>query len=98
MSPTPLPPRGRLAVVTGASDGIGTVIATRLAALGADSSSPSASREGTPRASRPSAGRFRMPWHPPAPWIWRAWTPFTPSSTGSAPRAGPCTSWSTTPA
>lgn len=36
MSPTSSPLRGRLAVVTGASDGIGTVIATRLAALGAE--------------------------------------------------------------
>lgn len=39
MSPTAcsaLPLSGRLAVVTGASDGIGTVIATRLAALGAE--------------------------------------------------------------
>ncbi|WP_279366318.1 SDR family oxidoreductase [Microbacterium testaceum] len=36
MSPTLSPLRGRLAVVTGASDGIGTVIATRLAALGAE--------------------------------------------------------------
>jgi NAD(P)-dependent dehydrogenase (short-subunit alcohol dehydrogenase family) len=36
MSPTPSPLRGRLALVTGASDGIGTVIATRLAGLGAE--------------------------------------------------------------
>lgn len=36
MSPTSSPLSGRLAVVTGASDGIGTVIATRLAALGAE--------------------------------------------------------------
>ncbi|MDQ1135988.1 NAD(P)-dependent dehydrogenase (short-subunit alcohol dehydrogenase family) [Microbacterium sp. SORGH_AS 1204] len=36
MTPASLPLRGRLAVVTGASDGIGTVIATRLAALGAE--------------------------------------------------------------
>ncbi|SDO96173.1 Short-chain dehydrogenase [Microbacterium sp. ru370.1] len=37
MSPdSPRPLRGRLAVVTGASDGIGTVIATRLAGLGAE--------------------------------------------------------------
>ncbi|MDQ1084902.1 MULTISPECIES: SDR family oxidoreductase [Microbacterium] len=36
MTPTSLPLSGRLAVVTGASDGIGTVIATRLAALGAE--------------------------------------------------------------
>ncbi|MEV7874295.1 SDR family oxidoreductase [Microbacterium sp. NPDC089188] len=37
MSPdSPRPLRGRLAVVTGASDGIGTVIATRLASLGAE--------------------------------------------------------------
>lgn len=36
MSPTSSPLRGRLAVVTGASDGIGTVIATRLASLGAE--------------------------------------------------------------
>ena len=36
MSPTPSPLRGRLAIVTGASDGIGTVIATRLAGLGAE--------------------------------------------------------------
>lgn len=37
MSPdSPRPLHGRLAVVTGASDGIGTVIATRLAGLGAE--------------------------------------------------------------
>ncbi|GEB45321.1 short chain dehydrogenase [Microbacterium testaceum] len=36
MSPTSSPLRGRLALVTGASDGIGTVIATRLAGLGAE--------------------------------------------------------------
>lgn len=36
MSPLSSPLRGRLAVVTGASDGIGTVIATRLAGLGAE--------------------------------------------------------------
>ncbi|MCJ1707613.1 SDR family oxidoreductase [Microbacterium sp. VKM Ac-2923] len=36
MSPTSSSLRGRLAVVTGASDGIGTVIATRLASLGAE--------------------------------------------------------------
>ncbi|KQM37503.1 SDR family oxidoreductase [Microbacterium sp. Leaf203] len=50
MSPTPSPLRGRLAVVTGASDGIGTVIATRLAALGADLVLPVRSSEKGRRA------------------------------------------------
>lgn len=36
MSPTSSPLRGRLALVTGASDGIGAIIATRLAGLGAE--------------------------------------------------------------
>lgn len=55
MSPTPL--RGRLAVVTGASDGIGTVIATRLAALGAEVVLPVRSAEKGRRALDALLGR-----------------------------------------
>lgn len=50
MSPTSSPLRGRLAVVTGASDGIGTVIATRLAGLGAEVVLPVRSAEKGRRA------------------------------------------------
>jgi hypothetical protein len=86
---------GRLAVVTGASEGLGFGLADRLARAGAEVIMPVRRRASSPWNESVKRPAPRM--SPPASSIWRHWHQWQRSGAPSTPRADPSTSSSTTP-